>query len=541
HPLAGSQTLTRFCNELVADLTDADLADTPSHEKNLAQLIALNSVLHNQEDAVASIAKQRLIFLVKHLISALPASSATQVTAEICKALALLLPSMQDMYGEHWSQVLTYLQGVWMSVEFSTADAADAEGRILLVHGTLKLHGVLYKLSRSEDPNDDLVETLKENRDRTYKGLVNLLKAAAGTSDEDHQPLMLTNELLTRQLNQLPYQVLDDIEELFPLLYTPSRPIQQGAFNLLHKQIPGAQEQISLDAALENKSAQLPDELLSLILEAPTLDSLVDASFDRTMPLSLQGYLYSWRLLFDHFSGSSYRVKTDYIDQLKEGTYLAGLLSFTFDFLGHSRGKPIDASKFDIHEHVPDMEPSPERDVQWLLTHLYYLALTHLPSLTKSYYLDTRSRQTSLAVESWTAKYISPLIITASLQAVAEWSEKSVKEDPEFEKMSVKVGMKSKEINVGYVVDEQTTAVKVVLPEAYPLASAQVVGVSRVAVKEEKWQSWLRNCQGVITFSVSLLSATLSSYANVFNAEWLDHRRPLGLAQERDRRAEGTD
>ncbi|KAK3060041.1 hypothetical protein LTR53_020239, partial [Teratosphaeriaceae sp. CCFEE 6253] len=83
--------------------------------------------------------------------------------------------------------------------------------------------------------------------------------------------------------------------------------------------------------------------------------------------------------------------------------------------------------------------------------------------------------------------------------------------------MSVKVGMKSKEINVGYVVDEQTMAVKVVLPEAYPLASAQVLGVSRVAVKEEKWQSWLRNCQGVITFSVRLLSATLSSYANVYS------------------------
>jgi hypothetical protein len=48
-------------------------------------------------------------------------------------------------------------------------------------------------------------------------------------------------------------------------------------------------------------------------------------------------------------------------------------------------------------------------------------------------------------------------------------------------------------------------AIKIILPDAYPLASAQVVGVSRVAVKEEKWQSWLRNCQGVITFSVSLL------------------------------------
>ncbi|KAI7577030.1 hypothetical protein KC343_g21945, partial [Hortaea werneckii] len=230
------------------------------------------------------------------------------------------------------------------------------------------------------------------------------------------------------------------------------------------------------------------------------------------MPLQLQGFLYSWRLLFDHFTYSSYRVKTDYIEQLKDGSYMPGLLGFIFDFLGHTRGKPVDASRFEVQEYVADVEPSPERDVQWLLTHLYYLALMQTPSLVKGYYLDIRSRQTSLAVESWTAKYISPLIITTSLQSVAEWSEKSVKEDPEYEKMAVKVGMRSKEVNVSYVVDEQTMAIKVALPDAYPLASAQVLGVSRVAVKEEKWQSWLRNCQGVITFSNGSIIDGLSAW-----------------------------
>ncbi|KAK1814744.1 hypothetical protein LTR12_010880 [Friedmanniomyces endolithicus] len=499
--LAGTQIITRFCNELVADLTDINLSDAQHQKATLKQLVLLNAIIHTQEDAVASIAKQRLIFLIKRLIPALSDSPALSIKAEICKVLSSLLPSMQDMYGDHWSQALSYVLSTWTSVDTESATEGDAEDRTLLTHATLKLYGTLRRLFKSDEPNDDLVDTLKDNGDKIYLGLVTLLKAANGVSDEVHQPLMVTHELLTRQIGQLPYQALPDFEELFPLLYTPSRAIQQGAFDLLRKQVVAAQEQISLDAALEKKITQLPDELLSLILEAPTLDSLVDAPFDRTMPLPLQGYLYSWRLLFDHFDGSSYRVKTDYIEQLKEGTYLSGLLSFTFDFLGHSRGKPVDASKFDIQTYMPDTESSPERDVQWLLTHLYYLALTHLPGLVKSYFLNIRSRQTVQAVESWTAKYISPLIINASLQSVAEWAGKSVKEDPENEKMSVKVGLRSREINVGYIVDEQTMAIKVVLPEAYPLASAQVVGVSRVAVKEEKWQSWLRNCQGVITFS----------------------------------------
>ncbi|KAK5114496.1 hypothetical protein LTR62_002431 [Meristemomyces frigidus] len=511
-PLAGSATSTRLCNELVADLTALGTAGAGTDEKSLEQLIMLNAMLQSQPETADTIAKQRLMFFVKKLIETVVIVGDYIIQAEICKVLSCLFPAMADMYGEHWSQVLEYLHSTWSTLVEQSADETQREQQTLLTHGSLKLLATLRRVAVTEDPNDDLVDALKEKQHHIYTDLVAMLKSANGTGDEQHQPALITHEQLARQLSQSPYVPLDDSDELFPLLYTPSRAIQQGAFDLLHRQIPAGQEQLSLDVALDNKKAHLPDELLSLILEAPTLDSLVDASFDRTMPLSLQGYLYSWRLLFDHFSGSSYRVKTDYIDQLKEGAYLPGLLSFTFDFLGHSRGKPVDASRFDIETYVADSEPSPERDVQWLLTHLFYLSLTNLPSLVKSYYLDIRSRQTSLAVESWTSKFISPLIVNDSLQSVAEWAEKGVKEDPEYEKMNVKVGMRSKEINVSYVVDEQTMAIKVILPEAYPLAAAQVVGVSRVAVKEDKWQSWLRNCQGVITFSNGSITDGLSAW-----------------------------
>lgn len=505
-PLSGSQYLSRVCNEIVADLTGLSLEQ--NEVKALKELITLNMILASQEDIVGAIAKQRLIFLVKHVVPWLGNGVSNTVRAEVAKALNSLLPAMGDIYGEDWSRLLSEVTATWSGAEVASAD----DNGVALTNATLRLYATLQKLSKGEDASDDIGDALKEHQAHISRGLLNLLKNASDVSDESHQPLMLTNELLARQISHLPATQVESAEELYPLMYTQSRAVQQAAFSLLHVQIPAAQEQISFDAALENKTAHLPDELLSLILEAPTLDSLADASFDRAMPISLQSYLYSWRLLFDHFTNSSYKVKTDYIDQLKDGTYLSGLLSLTFDFLGHTRGKPIDASRFDVTSYQADMEESPERDVQWLLSHLFYLSLTHLPSLVKSYYLDIRSRQTSLAVESWAAKYISPLITTASLQAVSEWAEKSVKEDPEYEKMNVKVGMRSKEINVSYMVDEQTMAIKVVLPEAYPLAAAQVVGVRRVAVKEEKWQSWLRNCQGVITFSVCLSCPPPSLY-----------------------------
>lgn len=507
--LAGGQYLERACNEIISELTAVDPQENPEH--TLRELITLNNVLSVHDGLVDAIAKQRLIFFVKHVIPWMQPQSDVHVRAEVSKALARLLPGMQDIYGEHWAQILSVLTDEWAHAEKSTVDDA----LIPLINGYLRLLNTMQKLAKTEEPNDDLVDGLKDQEKQIFGGLINLLMAADGLPDESHQPLMVTNERLCRQVSVLPGKLIEDlqdIDELYPLMMTQSRAIQQAAFNILHVKVPSTQEKISFDAALENKTAQLPDELLSLILEAPTLDSLADASFDRSMPLGLQGYLYSWRLLFDHFANSSYKVKSDYIEQLKDGTYLPGLLSLTFDFLGHTRGKPVDASKFNVQEYQPDLEPTSERDVQSLLSHLFYLALTHLPSLVKSYYLDIRSRQTSQAVESWTAKHISPPIIAHSLQAVSSWTETSAKDDPENDKWTIKVGTRSREINVSYVVDEQTMAIKIALPEAYPLAPAQVVGVSRVAVKEEKWQSWLRNCQGVITFSNGSITDGLASF-----------------------------
>lgn len=506
-PLGGSQAMTRYCNELVADLTACDVAAAPG--SGLKLLVILNAIIQHSEEAVESIAKQRLIFLVKHIVPWLEADVPNTIKAETYRALTVLLPGMQEIYGEHWSQILRSLIEYWTSAISLQSNGLELEDRLPVTHSSLKLYAALKTLLRSEEPNDDMVDALKEEQSRIRNGLIQLLRVSEDVPDEAHQPQAITNDLLSRQIMQLPDQPMEDPGELYPLLYTASSSVQQAAFSLLHKHIPKAQEKVSFDAALEHKTAQLPEELLSLIIEAPSLDALANASFDRTMPLPLQGYLFSWRLLFDHFASSSYKVKSDYIEELKDGTCLSEFLDFAFDFLGHSRGKPIDASKFDIVDYASGVEETPEKDVQWLLTHLYYLCLTHIPSLTKTYYLSIKSRQTSLAVESWTAKYISPLIIGASLSSVAEWASTSVKEDPDYEKMTVKVGLKSKEVNASYLVDEQTMAIVVRLPDTYPLAAAKVEGVSRVAVKEEKWQSWLRNCQGVITFSVSLSLSSL--------------------------------
>ncbi|KAM3413708.1 E3 ubiquitin-protein ligase listerin [Cercospora zeina] len=509
--LTGSQLLTRMCNEFVADLTQND--PEVHEDKVFEQLVLLNTILHTQPDIVDSIAKPRLIFLVKHIIPWLSTDASLRLKAETCKVLGSLLPAMADMYGEHWSQIVGVLVSFWRSAANAPQDRDGLEEVVLVSHGTLKLYAALSKLSRGEEPNDDLVEAMKESEGALREGLISLLKAGVEVPDAQHQPLMITNELLARQILQLPAQPLNETEDLFPLLCAPSQALQSAAFDLLHKHIPKAQEQISLDAALENRKAFLPDELLSLIMQAPDLDTLDEDAFELVVPLTLQGYLYGWRLVFDHFQGSSFRVQGDYVEQLRENGYLNGLLEMSFDILRLSSGRPVDASNFELQNYTPGLEANPEKETQALLTHLYYQSLLHLSSLVKNYLNnEIRSRQAPKTIEAWTAKYISPLIISHSLAEVTQWNEKTVQSDPDYEPMSVKVNPRAREITVSYQIDEQTMAMKIVIPEAYPLQSAKPESINRVAVSEQKWRAWLINCQGTITFSNNHIPPALSTW-----------------------------
>ncbi|KAI9775587.1 MAG: hypothetical protein M1835_005753 [Candelina submexicana] len=477
--MSDSIDLMRVCNELIAELTGLKLSQNT--DEGLRQLVLLNTLLQHHGDVIGNVAQQRLVFLVKTVCSWLSQEFTPRtVITEILKLSTAVLPFLKEIYGSHWADALTYLAEMWAKI------ASINDEQLPAIHASLKLYAVT-KMLVGDDANDDLVDAWQEFREPLSKDV----------SDDQHQPLKIVNELLARQTTSIPLEALEDPTKLYPLLYANSRAIQGTAFGLLERHIPAAQEQISFDAALTKKDAYLPAELLSLILSAPTLDSLADVSFERTMPLPLRGYLLSWLLVFSHFTNSSLKVKSDYVANLKEGGYITGLLDLMFDFLGLSNRRPVDASKFKITTYDPNNDEVPEKDTQWVLIHLYYLSLRHTPSLAKNWWLDCKSRQVKLAVETWTEKHISPLIVTAELANVSEWAPTQEDED----KMLVKISNKAKEVSVAYEVDEQAMQILIRLPGAYPLHLATVEGVHRVGVTERQWRSWLIITQGVIAFS----------------------------------------
>lgn len=514
-PLTASRTCQRTCSEILADLTGLDIEESP--EEALRKLIQLNSVV-TQDAFVEESAKHRVLLFVNHVVAWLREGQVAQpIKAELCRSLTVLLPLISDRYGDQWNDILHALAATWSTTSELEANESGMDSPIPLLHASLKLYAQLRTLTQAEEPNDDLVDAWKETEQLVADGLINILKHSQHFPDEFHQPLKMVNDVLARQISKVSLKNLESTEELFPLLYVESQPVQQTAFDILHKQIPAAQEQVSIDAALEKSTARLPEELLSLIIDAPTVSALAEANFERSVPLSLRGYLLSWRLVFDHLEHASFKVKNDYVEHIREGDYLPGLLDFTFDFLGHAHNKPVDISKLDITEYEADVEP-PKRDLQWLLTHLYFLCLRDLPALTKSWFKNCKSRALVVSLEPWTERYVSQPVIVAALDAVTKWSEDQAAAEPDSP-FTVKVVSRAREITASYIVDEQTMAMRISLPAAFPLANAHIEGLNRVAVNETKWQSWLRTSLGAITiFNGSLIDALTTFKRNVDGA-----------------------
>lgn len=114
----------------------------------------------------------------------------------------------------------------------------------------------------------------------------------------------MTVEVLCRLVNTISVGNLEDVNKLFPLLTANSRAVQRTAYTVLHRYIPQTQEQVSFDVALSKSAVKLPDELMSLLLEAPTMELISSAYGEDRTWTTIRSYLLSWKVVFDHFSNA---------------------------------------------------------------------------------------------------------------------------------------------------------------------------------------------------------------------------------------------
>jgi hypothetical protein len=243
------------------------------------------------------------------------------------------------------------------------------------------------------------------------------------------------------------------------------------------------------------------------LVDAPTLERYTDEALAQ-FPSSVRCYLLSWKLVFDTFASSSFKVRTDLTENLKTEKSVSPLLDFMFDVLGHSAAHALNLDKENItSQQIRDYDikladaEAGEKSMQWLLVHLFYLTLKYIPGLFRTWYIDCRSKQTRIAVESWTTKFFSPLIIADALDEVQNWADTQEPPAGDEKELIVKVSRTGKEVTAGYEVDEAQAAIVIKVPSSYPIEGVTVSSLNRVAVTERKWQSWIMTTQGVITFS----------------------------------------
>lgn len=494
-----SRAVNNFCNRLVSDIAGAKLGQ----EQTLIALILLNICAQLYEVGELPVVNNRLVFAVKQITSWLQRSEDIEVgfATEICRGLQRLLPCITAVYGSYWEEAVKFCIYLWTKPPTQPLDA-----RLPEMHASLRLIATLQSL---EEPNDDLVDVLDTTAETRSTALIDLLKLPRA---KHSQPLDIVDAILCRQVEKLPSEYYGDLSELYGLVASDSRVIQTAAFTMLNKALPAVQEKLSVDVLLDKQDAPLPDELLSLLLDAPTLESYPDEVISQ-FPTPVRSYLLSWYLVFTAFQAASLKVRGDYTESLKVDDYISPLLNFTFDVLGHSAAHGLNLDRLGFTEmdiQFYDLElaesESEERNMQWLFIHLYYLVLKFVPGLFKSWYIDCRSKQTKIAVEGWMAKYFSPIIITEALGDVDKWKDSQEAPAADDKELIVKVSRTAKEVIAGYEVDDLNASIAIRLPPGFPLEAVTVVGINRVAVDERKWKSWIMTTQGVITFSVCLLS-----------------------------------
>lgn len=148
---------------------------------------------------------------------------------------------------------------------------------------------------------------------------------------------------------------------------------------------------------------------------------------------------------------------------------------------------------------IAEIDTDSVSSLQVLASHVYYRALIHIPTLVRSWWLDTKDRQLSMSVSSFTTRSCSPLIAERELAHLREPEALSQLRD---EAMAIRV-LANNEVVATYTVDEHPMEIGVRIPPDFPLHSVEIRDIRRVGVSEAQWRAWILAVQQLITSQVS--------------------------------------
>ncbi|KAG6877121.1 hypothetical protein C0993_010124 [Termitomyces sp. T159_Od127] len=279
---------------------------------------------------------------------------------------------------------------------------------------------------------------------------------------------------------ELMFDVIENNLEMCHLVTDPSVEVQKMAYHFLTLAAKKRTEYLVIEAGVDAEGAanmDLSEDLLGLLQRNVAIE---DAHSESS---NVFGYLLAWMLLFDLFHGSSLKVRSSYIEQLRNlNVVVAYFIPTILTLLRLDQG-PHKAFKLDIWAvdefHIEYYQAGTKFGLPVLAAHLYYRALLTVPSL----------------IHTYTSQCFSPVIIRTELAHVKSPESTSNLVDENF---TVKVANSVNEVVASYSVDEHQLEIKLKIPVDWPLHKIEIKDLKRVGVDENRWRAWILAIQQII-------------------------------------------
>ncbi|KAI8878807.1 hypothetical protein K501DRAFT_227764 [Backusella circina FSU 941] len=507
--LGESSSYIHYQSDLASRLSAAKgLEQFDCEEANLTQFWSLLVLLNASalKTTGFSIPAQRLTYLIQAirpfiLESEHDFSSSHQearVKAQFGQLLEHLAKSIQDVSGSHWDFFLQCCLA-WVAC----ADTTQPEELIVVYHGL----SILKALQELGLEVDEIHEVLQEHLPTLGTFLLDLMTKESKVKPAKGRRVYQT--LLSDLVLHIPDSTLfssDAFHDLDVLIASPNEILQKRAYVLLQKYVANTVQDLSVrleftETNEEQVNAVIDETVLNRLLNPPDVSSWQNLGMEDQGLYETLGYLLSWMLMFDHFNDITFKLKQEYTSQLKDKEAISFLMPFLCKILsiGQGQSKPFDLSPWGIDEYeILDFEAT--NDVSYLLlaSHVYYRALTLVPSLVRLWWIDCKQRQMTIGVESYTEKHFSQILISNELELVNRPDIKSQLQENDENEFTVKTLKAASEVTATYRVDEQNMQIAIKLPSNFPLRQIDVEGIQKVGVNDKQWRGWMFAVAAVI-------------------------------------------
>jgi len=414
------------------------------------------------------------------------------VESEMTLVFFHLAPILQNVPGAHWDLVFDVMEN---NLENCTLTEPST---YVTLSRTLRLFIAIQDLVST----NKALRAVWQERESACLALVRELATTKLDLAKTSTPLSICRELVLQIVQDLPESLMDEttLPKMCHNIADSSIDVQKMAYHFLHEAARKYTEHMVIEAAVDSEimmKPELPLELIDILQRTFNYDDGLEDSQDPS------GYLLAWMLAFDLFTDASLKVKSGYIDQLRDLDLVGGhFLPNIFSILGLYAGLPK-AFKLDIwaiDEYYLDYAYTTDSPIglRLLAAHLYYRALLVVPSLIRSWLSECRDRQLLQAVTTYTAHHFSPAIIKTELSQLKDPDATSDLIDENF---TVKVANAINEVTASYAVDEHHLELTVKLSSDYPLHGIEVrESAKRVGVPDERWRAWVLGVQQILTF-----------------------------------------